>query len=163
MTTGPSGPTGPAAAARAYAEDLAPGTEYRLGRLTLTEDDIVGFATQWDPQPFHVDPAQRAHPRFTGVIASGIQSLAVLQRLCVDAVYADWQVVAGRALTEVAFLRPVRADTELTGVARVEAVTLDRPAMGLVRLGCTLTSAPGEPFLTVIAETYVARRVPSPH
>lgn len=159
MTAGQIDPPAPA---RAYADDLAPGTEYRLGRHTLTEDDIVGFATAWDPQPFHVDPAQRAHPRFEGVIASGIQSLAVLQRLCVEAVYAHWRVVAGRALTEAVFLRPVRADTELTGIARVESVTLDRPAMGLVRLACTLTSASGEPVLTLVAETYVARRTPAP-
>jgi acyl dehydratase len=160
MTAGPTDAAPPSR--HAYAEDLAPGTAYRLGRHTLTEDDIVGFARAWDPQPFHVDPAQRAHPRFTGVIASGIQSLAVLQRLCVDGVYSTWQVVAGRALTDVAFLRPVRPGTVLTGVARVESVTLDRPAMGLVRLACTLTSASGEELLTGVAETYVARRVPVP-
>jgi acyl dehydratase len=142
----------------AYAEDLRPGTSYVLGQHTVTQDEIVGFATTWDPQAFHVDPTQQTHPRFTGVIASGIHSLAILQRLSVETVYSSWRVVAGRALTDVTFLRPVTPGSTLTGTATISSVTIDRPTMGLVRLACTLSSADGTPILTGAAETYVATR-----
>ena len=45
----------------------------------MSEDDIVGFARQYDPQPIHTDPAWAA--RSHGLIASGIQTVAVVMRI----------------------------------------------------------------------------------
>ncbi|MEZ5213010.1 MULTISPECIES: MaoC/PaaZ C-terminal domain-containing protein [unclassified Gordonia (in: high G+C Gram-positive bacteria)] len=105
--------------------DLVPGTVYGFGEYPLTLDEIVRFAREWDPQYFHTDPDDARRSVFGGLIASGIQSLAILQRLTVEAVYRDWKVIAGRSLNDVYFLRPVRAGDVLSGWARIEAVHVD--------------------------------------
>ncbi|GAA1749912.1 MaoC/PaaZ C-terminal domain-containing protein [Aeromicrobium alkaliterrae] len=141
-----------------FAEDITVGEPLVLGRRRLSEREIIDFATLWDPQPFHVDPAQRSHPRFEGVIASGVQTMAVLQRMCVVGVFSSWRVVAGRALGDVVFHQPVLPELELHGEARVESVELDRPRMGLVRLHSALRDGDGRPVLTMVTDTYVERR-----
>lgn len=66
-----------------YAEDLAVGDILDLGSYKMTVEDLHEFSVQWDPQRFHIDEefAQKGH--FGGIIASGIHSLAIFQRLAV--------------------------------------------------------------------------------
>ena len=45
-----------------YFEDFEAGQVYELGSRTVTEDEIVAFASQWDPQPMHTDPVRRGRP-----------------------------------------------------------------------------------------------------
>ena len=52
-------------------DDFAPGQVYPLGRRTLTREDIVAFARDWDPQPFHLDEHAAADSIYGGLIASG--------------------------------------------------------------------------------------------
>ena len=54
-----------------YFEDFAVGDVFRAGPVALAEDDIVAFARQYDPQPFHIDPAAAAETIYGGIIASG--------------------------------------------------------------------------------------------
>ena len=42
-----------------YFEDFAPGQDIDLGTRTVTEEEIVAFARDYDPQPFHVDPRRQ--------------------------------------------------------------------------------------------------------
>ena len=105
--------------------DLVVGARYRSGAYELTEEAIVDFARQWDPQYFHVDVVGGVASPYGGVIASGIQTMAVMQRLTVQEVYTGWRVIAGRALREVEFLRPVRPGDALHVEMRVDAVEID--------------------------------------
>ena len=57
-------------------EDYVVGASYDFGSVTVSEDDIVGFARQYDPQPIHTDPAWAAEGPFHGLIASGIQTMS---------------------------------------------------------------------------------------
>jgi acyl dehydratase len=109
-----------------YAEDLRAGRHIPLGSFTLRRPELLSFAERWDPQDFHIDEGAAAAGRFGEVIASGVQTLAIFQRLSVLAVEHDWAVIAGTRLIEVRFLRPVRADTTLTGGVRVKSVDIDR-------------------------------------
>lgn len=105
--------------------DLAVGTTYRSPEYELTEDAIVEFAQQWDPQYFHLDAQAATASPYGGLIASGIQTMAVMQRLTVQEIYAAWKVIAGRALREVEFLRPVRPGARLHVRVRLDAVEVD--------------------------------------
>ena len=58
-------------------EDFEPGQVFELGSRTVSADEIVAFAREWDPQPFHVDPEAAADSVFGGLIASGGQTVAV--------------------------------------------------------------------------------------
>lgn len=79
-----------------YADDLQPGQRHELGIHTVSESELVDFASQWDPQAFHVDRAAAESGAFGGLIASGIHSLAIAQRLAVSSVLTSWSVIAGR-------------------------------------------------------------------
>ena len=98
-----------------YGRDLHAGTSYPLGDHTVTHEEIVAFARQWDPQSFHVDDEAAATGAYGGIIASGIHTMAVFQRLAVLGVYGRWQVIARRRLKTVELRRPVRPRDRLTG------------------------------------------------
>jgi hypothetical protein len=67
-----------------YAEDLHVGQEFEFGSMTLSEQDILDFARQWDPLRIHTDVAYAKEGPFGQVIASGLHTLAVYQRMMVD-------------------------------------------------------------------------------
>ena len=61
-----------------YLEDLTPGRRFTAGPVTVTEEEIIAFASRYDPQPFHTDPAAAAaHPLFQGLAASGWHTAAL--------------------------------------------------------------------------------------
>jgi len=66
-----------------YFEDLAIGDEYDCGSYTVTESEIIEFAEQFDPQPFHTDPEAAADSMFGGLVASGLHTLCLSVRLFV--------------------------------------------------------------------------------
>lgn len=117
----------PRPSATVYGEDLRVGQEYHLGSYTLSEDDLIEFASAWDPQVFHVDKDAAETAQYGGLIASGVQTIAIYQRLVVRDVFDRWSVIAGRSLREVRFLRPARPDDRLTGSVVGDAYIRARP------------------------------------
>ena len=67
-----------------YWEEYQVGTKFPLGSTSFTEQEIVEFARQYDPQSFHVDAAAAKESMFGGLIASGWHVAAKLMRLFVD-------------------------------------------------------------------------------
>ena len=141
-----------------YAEDLAAGELIDLGSHTVTEAELVSFATQWDPQDFHTDRRAAQHSYFGGLIASGIHSIAVLQRLSVDAMYRHFRVLGGRGLRDVRFLRPVRPGDTLTGEMHIDDIILDNRERALVISTGRLQDPEGRPVLDMVVEAYLHRR-----
>src|SRR5262249_48720074 len=105
-----------------YAEDLAAGQRFQLGSYTISEEDILTFAKQYDPVSIHTDKEAAAKGQFGGLIASGFNTLAIYQRLVVEAVWSKVAGIVGRSF-EVRLFRPVRPGTVLTGHSRIESVT----------------------------------------
>lgn len=130
-----------------YADDLSPGRRFELGGHTLTEDDIVAFARLWDPLPIHAEPDAAASGPFGGVIASGLQTLGVYQRLAVESLWSQLAGGIGKGF-EIRFRRPVPADTTLTGHLVVREVR-PRPERGdaEVVLDAELVNQDGEVVL----------------
>ena len=121
-----------------YADDLHVGDNFDLGTHHVTLEEIVEFASRWDPQGFHIDEATAAAGMFGGIIASGIHSMAIFQRLAVTAQYDRWAVIAGRTLQDVQLLSPVRPDMTLRGRIRIEAVEPRGTGRALVHQACSL-------------------------
>ena len=67
-----------------YFDDYLPGASYDCGSVSVSEAEIISFATQFDPQPFHVDPEAAARGPFGGLIASGWHTAALVMRQIVD-------------------------------------------------------------------------------
>lgn len=117
-----------------YFEDFAPGQVFDLGSHEFSRDEIVGFARQWDPQPFHVDEAAAAKSAFGGLVASGWHTACVFMRLYVDALLLDSASMGSPGLEELRWLVPVRPGDVLRGTASVTEVAPSsvRPDRGTV-------------------------------
>ena len=67
-----------------YFDDYLLGTTYECGSVSIDQASIVAFAKEFDPQPFHVDPAAAAAGPYGGLIASGWHTAALVMRLLVE-------------------------------------------------------------------------------
>src|SRR5690606_17077669 len=103
-----------------YFEDLTPGRAFDLGAVTVTEDEIVEFATRFDPQPFHVDPAAAAESPFGGIIASGWHTCAMCMRLLVDGLMNQTISLGSPGVEQIRWLAPVRPGDRLSARTTVE-------------------------------------------
>ena len=66
-----------------YLDDVHVGSEFVSDEVTITAEDIIAFATQFDPQPFHLDPEAAKRSFFGGLAASGWHTAAITMRLLV--------------------------------------------------------------------------------
>ena len=105
-----------------YFEDLSVGDTFEFDPVMLTEDDIVAFGREYDPLPFHVDAEAAADSVFGGLIASGIQLIAVSQRVVYEGFYSEAALLGGLGMDDVRFEVPCRPGDTLT--TRVEVVEL---------------------------------------
>lgn len=108
-----------------YAEDLTVGQRFPFRSYLLEEAEIIEFARRYDPLFIHMDPEAAAKGPFGGLIASGLQTLAIYQRLIVEAMWEQVAGVAGAGI-ESRFMRPVRPGMTLTGHAEIAAL-VNRP------------------------------------
>jgi acyl dehydratase len=143
-----------------YFEDFAPGDVFELGTRTVTRDEIVAFAREFDPQPLHVDEAAAADGPFDGLIASGWHTGALWMRMYVDAVVGDSVSMGSPGIEELRWLHPVRPGDTLSGRLTVlETTPSERHAdRGTVRSRGEMVNQDGEVVLTMIARGYFGRR-----
>jgi acyl dehydratase len=84
-----------------YFEDFIPGSVIPLGQRTVTEEEIIHFAQQFDPQSFHVDKDAAKASIFGGVIASGWHTCSMIMRMVVDGFIADSSSMGSPGVDEV--------------------------------------------------------------
>jgi acyl dehydratase len=142
-----------------YADDLEVGDVFELGSHTVTEQEILEFATDWDPQFFHVDAEAAARGLFGGLIASGIHTMGVFQKLSVDGFWGRAATIAARGMRDVRFVSPMRPATLLTGRLTVDEVRHRDAGRSLVTVSGVL-GGPAGPVLTLQLDAYLARRSP---
>jgi len=146
-----------------YFEDFTPGTDLPLGTFTVTEDEIIEFATRYDPQVFHTDPEAAKQSAFGGLIASGWHTGALMMRLLVDSVLVDSSSQGSPGINELRWLRPVRPGMTLTVVARVRDATPSErnPARGTVHWEVTVSDEEGKAVMTMRSRGLFGRRRPA--
>ncbi|MEF8826056.1 MAG: MaoC family dehydratase [Halapricum sp.] len=106
-----------------YFEDLAVGDTESLGTYTVTHEEIVEFARQYDPQPFHADPEAAAESPFGGLVASGWHTAAMTMRLIVDGFLRKAATGGALGVDELRWFDPVRPGDTLT--TRTEVVATE--------------------------------------
>jgi len=141
-----------------YADDLSVGDVYELGAHTVSTEELTDFAARWDPQFFHVDEDAAREGLFDGLIASGIHTMAVFQRLSVAGFWGRSATVAARGIREVRFVSPMRPGTTLVGRLVVEDVRPRDGHRSLVSVAGSLEEEGGGPVLTLTLDAYLARR-----
>ena len=140
-------------------EDFAAGQVYELGNRTVTEDELVDFARQWDPQPFHVDPEAAKNSVFGGLIASGWQTGAIWMRMYVDTMLGS-AARGSPGIEELRWLAPVRPGDTLSGRLTVlEATPSDRdPTRGTVRIRGEVVNQDGVTVMAMTSRGHFGRR-----
>jgi len=120
---------------RYYWEDFPVGLVREFGGMTLTKEDIVRFARQYDPQPFHVDEEAARHTVFGQLIASGWQTCAAAMRMMCDAYLLESASAGSPGVENIRWMAPVRpGDTLRVRLTVLEARVLrSKPYIGLVR------------------------------
>ena len=144
-----------------YLEDFKPGDAHDFpGRYTFTREGIVGFALQYDPQPFHVGEEAAARSIYGGLIASGWQTVAVTFRLAVDGLINRVASMGSPGVDEIRWLKPVRPGDTVRVRAEVLEVrpSQSKPDRGLVRVRYETSNQRGEVVLTMIGMGLFARR-----
>jgi acyl dehydratase len=143
-----------------YLEDFAIGQTFGSGRLPIDKERIFAFASEFDPQPFHLDEAAARRSIFGGLCASGWHTLAVTMRLLLDSELKPAGGFIGAGLDECRWPRPVRPGDEL----RIECEIIEvrpsksRPEQGLIKLRTTTLNQNDEAVLVYVANLVVPRR-----
>jgi acyl dehydratase len=143
-------------------EDFAIGETWTSKSVTLTEDDIIRYARENDPQPMHINPEKAAAGRFGTVIASGWQIAALSMRLFIESGgYGDTPVV-GLGIEELKWRKPVRPDDSLHVTREVVATErhASRPEFGLIKTRVTMTNQNNEAVMTMLTLGQVPCRSP---
>jgi acyl dehydratase len=146
-----------------YFEDFFEGQELDLGTRLVTEEEIIEFATKYDPQPFHVDRAAAAASIYGGVIASGWQTCSMMMRMVVDGLMASSSSMGSPGLDGVRWLQPVRAGDTLSVrylTTKVKA-SGSKPDRGVVWSKWVATNQRGEDVCTIEGMGMFGRRPPA--
>ena len=132
-----------------FFDDIELGYRSVVGRWRPSSDEIIEFASKWDPQPFHTDPVAAKESIFGGLTASSLHLFAICTRL-----FFDWPdriaVVAMLGKDEIRFPNPARPDEDL--VYHTECVekreSRSKPDRGIVTLLDTIANPDGEVVLS---------------
>ena len=143
-----------------HLDDFVPGQVHHLGRRTFSRDEIVAFAREWDPQPFHLDEQAAAASIYGGLIASGWQTVCAFMRLFADGLLQRAAAMGSPGIDELRWLKPVRPGDSLE--ARLEVLEVrpsrSKPDRGIVRLRCVMANQQDEEVLSFIANVMFRRR-----
>ena len=144
-----------------YWEDFEPGQVIEIeGTTTLTKDEIMEFAREWDPQPFHIDEAAAEKSIYGGVIASGWHTGAATMRLLVDGLLGKTASLGSPGLDEMRWLKPVHPGDTLRARAVVHETRPSRskPDRGTVKVTWETYNQDGEKVMTMTGIQMIARR-----
>ena len=143
-----------------YFEDFEPGEVFELGERTLSREEIIAFASEYDPQPFHVDEVAAEGSAFGGLIASGWHTGSVFMRLYADALLSRAAAMGSPGVEELRWLKPVRPGDTLTARVTVLGTTPSarNPKRGTVHLFAEVDNQRGETVMTMKARGLFARR-----
>ncbi len=146
-----------------YYEDLVIGTIVTMGEKRVLREEVIDFASKYDPQPFHLDDAAAAQTHFGRLSASGWHTAAMTMRIMVD----SWAVtkmasLGSPGIDELRWVKPVYPGD----VISVEQLLLEkrrsasRRDMGLTKTCWTVRNQDGDTVMTMIANGLIKVRNP---
>jgi acyl dehydratase len=144
-----------------YFEDFEVGQRSSFGRYEVTREEVLEFATKYDPQPFHLDDEAAAQTYFGRLSASGWHTCAMTMRMLVENMAKDRSASLGSpGVDELRWLKPVHPGDTL----RVEGEVIEvrasqsRPEMGSAKNRVTLFNQHDEPVMTMVTIGLMRRR-----
>jgi acyl dehydratase len=121
-------------------EDFHAGQKFDLGTHTLTAEEIIAFASEFDPQPMHTDPEAAKRGLLGGLAASGWHLCALVMRMTVDNLFSRVASLGAPGVDEVQWRRPARPGDVLHLAAEVleTRASASKPTLGFVRFRFSL-------------------------
>jgi len=144
-----------------YLDDFSEGSIFETEGKTVSEAEILEFAFKYDPQSFHMDVEAAKEGPFGGLIASGIQTMAIGLRLLLQAqVFAPGASMGSPGMDELRWLKPVRPGDTLRMRGEVLEVKPSRskPGRGLLRYRMTIFNQHGEDVMSMVGMQLIKRR-----
>ena len=144
-----------------YFEDLQVGAETEFGSYDVTRDEVIEFASKYDPQPFHLSDQAAAKTHFGRLAASGwhtaAMTMAVIARRVVDQKQAG---LGSPGIDELRWKKPVYPGDTLHVRGKILETTpsRSRPDMGSFRTQTTVTNQDGDVVMTFISIVLIRRR-----
>lgn len=147
---------------RDWLEDFVPGTREHLGTISFSEDEIIAFARQFDPQTFHIDAeAAKASP-FGGLVASGWHTLAKIMRLVSGraAEGGGRGFIVSPGFEDLRWIKPSRPGDVFDVFTEVLSVTpsASKPDRGLIVQRFEAVDGDGTVVCSMIGKVFFKRR-----
>jgi acyl dehydratase len=141
-------------------EDFTIGGVAEYGPRHVSREEMVAFAAEFDPQPFHLDEEAARASLLGGLSASGWHSCCLMMRMLTDGFIGDSTFMGAPGVEEVRWLKPLRPGESVTIRATVleTRASQSRPQMGFVRFLFEMLNAAGEPVMTLTVTPMFARR-----
>jgi len=145
-----------------YWEDFKVGERIAVGTVDVDKDEVIEFASRYDPQPFHIDEEAAKQSIYGGLIASGWHSCALIMRLICDSYMLETASLGSPGLDSVRWLKPVRPGDRLTAYRTIEESRLSksRPDAGIVKTMWEVENQNGELVMTMSGINLFLRRHP---
>jgi acyl dehydratase len=146
-----------------YWEDFAVGQVRDLGTITPTRENIIAFAQQFDPQPFHLDDEAAKASVFGALSASGWHTCAMAMRLMVTNFLCETSSLGSPGLENIKWLKPVYPGDTL----RLQSTMLEtkpmskRPDVGMTRNLWEMFNQHGDKVLHMDGWGMFRRRTPA--
>jgi acyl dehydratase len=143
-------------------EDLEVGKTYHVGSHTFTRDEIVQFASQFDPQPFHVDEAAGAASMFGALAASGWHTCSVMMGMLVRNMLNGSTSMGSPGIDDIRWHKPVLVGDTITMTNTIlgKRVSASKPDRGIVETQWEGVNQRGETVITVRTKAIFGLREP---
>ncbi len=144
-------------------EDLHVGMQLNFGAYPVTAGEIVEFAREFDPQPFHLDEEAAKNSLLGGLAASGWHTCAMMMRMLYDGFLCKTTGIGAPGIDEVRWLRPVRPGMVLGVCLTMTSmrVSKSRPDLGLVGIDTEIRDQNGAVVMTSRHTNLFTRRDPA--
>ncbi len=140
-------------------DDLKLGMRFTTEKMTVTKDDILRFAAEFDPQPFHLDDEAARHTMLGGLAASGWHTAAIAMRLAITAKPFGPHPLLGAGVDELRWMKPVRpGDTLHLEGEVVDLIPSKSKPQGIARVKWIAYNQHGEAVYTFNPIAIVPRR-----
>lgn len=143
-----------------YFEDFSAGEELPFGPHTVTRAEIVAFAAEFDPQPFHLDERAAADTMLGGLAASGWHTCALFMRMVAESWLNDCASMGSPGIDTLKWKRPVRPGDTISGRTMVlgTRASNSKPDRGFLRVRHEVVNGRGEAVMLIEHSIMMGRR-----
>lgn len=141
-------------------EDFSPGRFGTFGPRHVSRDEIIAFASEFDPQPMHLDEEAAKHTMLRGLAGSGWHLCSLMMRMMFDGYIGRTASLGSPGVDEVRWLLPLRPGDDLMLDVDVAAarVSRSRPEMGIVTFAMRMRNASDQVLLEAVSPIMIRRR-----